>query len=77
MSGPAKRSPSIKEFTPSAVQDNGRRGEPKLGCDCVQCFGYCMVDQDEAMRQQSINAMHRGMVRPSWAPIDLLLKEAA
>jgi hypothetical protein len=34
----------------SAVFDNGRRGEPRLGCDCVQCFGYCLINQDEADR---------------------------
>lgn len=28
--------------------DNGRRGEPKPGCDCVQCFGRCLTDDDEA-----------------------------
>lgn len=32
------------------VEDNGRRGEPLPGCDCVQCFGYCMVDHDVARR---------------------------
>ena len=21
-----------------------------MGCDCEQCFGYCMIDKDEAMR---------------------------
>ncbi len=42
-------SPSIAELATS-VYDNGRRGNPKPGCDCVQCFGYCMVDQDEALR---------------------------
>jgi len=26
--------------------DNGRRGEPKPGCDCVQCFGRCLSDND-------------------------------
>lgn len=45
------RSPSIAELA-SAVVDNGRRGEPKLGCDCMQCFGYCMVDVDQALRDQ-------------------------
>ncbi len=34
----------------SAVFDNGRRGNPRPGCDCVQCFGYCMIDADEAIR---------------------------
>jgi hypothetical protein len=24
------------------IFDNGRRGNPRLGCDCVQCFGYCL-----------------------------------
>lgn len=44
-----KFNPSIEELA-SAVFDNGRRGQPKPGCDCVQCFGYCMIDGDEAMR---------------------------
>lgn len=43
-------SPSINELS-SAVVDTGRRGMPKPGCDCVQCFGYCLVDNDEAQRQ--------------------------
>ena len=33
------------------IFDNGRRGEPRLGCDCVQCFGYCIVDHDVARRE--------------------------
>ena len=33
------------------VFDRGRRGEPSLGCDCMQCFGYCMVDHDVARRE--------------------------
>ncbi len=32
--------------------DNGRRGQPLPGCDCEQCFGYCLVDRDEAMRSR-------------------------
>ncbi len=39
----------------SAVFDNGRRGQPKPGCDCVQCFGYCLVDNDEAQRCRFLN----------------------
>jgi hypothetical protein len=35
----------------TAVFDNGRRGSPKPGCDCVQCFGYCIVDQAVAERE--------------------------
>lgn len=37
----------------SAVFDNGRRGEPLIGCDCVQCFGYCLVDPEIAMRERA------------------------
>lgn len=35
----------------SAVKDTGRRGAPLMGCDCVQCFGYCDVDADQYMRE--------------------------
>ena len=35
----------------TAVYDNGRRGAPLLGCDCVQCFGYCIVDHDMRTRE--------------------------
>ena len=35
----------------TAVFDNGRRGMPRPGCDCEQCFGYCLVDNDEATRR--------------------------
>jgi len=34
----------------TAVQDRGRRGNPLPGCDCVQCFGYCLIDADVANR---------------------------
>lgn len=39
------------ENVASAVFDNGRRGNPRPGCDCEQCFGYCLVDADEAYRE--------------------------
>ena len=42
--------PLPNEKPATAVYDKGRRGEPLTGCDCVQCFGYCMVDGDEADR---------------------------
>lgn len=42
---------AIADLT-SAVFDNGRRGEPRPGCDCFQCFGYCLVDKDEAVRSR-------------------------
>jgi len=38
------------------VFDRGRRGEPAMGCDCVQCFGYCMVDHDVARREMTVRA---------------------
>ena len=40
-------------MTPSyaEIPDNGRRGAPISGCDCVQCFGRCLVDQDVALRE--------------------------
>lgn len=47
------RSPSISELA-SSVSDNGRRGAPKPGCDCVQCFGYCMVDESAALRARAL-----------------------
>lgn len=40
---------AIADLT-SGVFDNGRRGNPRPGCDCEQCFGYCLVDSDEATR---------------------------
>ena len=41
-----------QERPSTAVFDKGRRGNPLNGCDCVQCFGYCMVNGDEAVRVQ-------------------------
>lgn len=46
---PKTSGPAIAELA-STVFDNRRRGMPRPGCDCVQCFGYCLVDQDEALR---------------------------
>jgi hypothetical protein len=40
----------------TAVYDNGRRGMPKPGCDCVQCFGYCLVDAEVALRESFAKA---------------------
>ena len=36
----------MAERRESEIFDNGRRGEPRLGCDCEACFGYCIVDHD-------------------------------
>ena len=35
----------------SEVYDRGRRGEPLLGCDCFQCFGYCLIDREIVRRE--------------------------
>jgi len=40
----------LKDLEDSVVQDNGRRGNPLPGCDCEQCFGYCMIDGEERER---------------------------
>lgn len=32
-------------------QFTGRTGAPLPGCDCVQCFGYCIYDADTAARE--------------------------
>lgn len=47
----ATKSTSIPELA-SAIFDSGRRGNPRPGCDCVQCFGYCLIDKDEAVRHR-------------------------
>lgn len=37
---------AVKEPRPvTRVFDTGRRGGPRPGCDCVQCFGYCIIDR--------------------------------
>lgn len=46
----------------TAVYDNGRRGSPKPGCDCVQCFGYCMIDQEVAARELFARSDERAAV---------------
>jgi hypothetical protein len=40
---------SIKDIA-TEVFDTGRRGLPLPGCDCEQCFGYCLIDRDMAHR---------------------------
>lgn len=46
----------------SSVQDNGRRGEPKPGCDCMRCFGYCVINEDQALRDRALANDHRPAV---------------
>jgi len=57
----------------SDVVDTGRRGEPKPGCDCMQCFGYCLVDRDAAVRQQAL-LNDAGYRAPAYnAPLDAVI----
>ncbi len=39
-----------REQDDSEVFDTGRRGEPLPGCDCFQCFGYCMINREAERR---------------------------
>jgi hypothetical protein len=64
------KSLSISELS-SAVSDNGRRGEPRSGCDCMQCFGYCIINADEAFRLQSERQSRYRTARPEGEPLDL------
>lgn len=41
-------------FPETNVRDNGRRGAPKPGCDCEQCFGYCISDPDKYQRELAL-----------------------
>jgi hypothetical protein len=36
---------------PHEVPDNGRRGAPIPGCDCMECFGRCMIDPELRYRE--------------------------
>lgn len=58
------KAPAIDDLT-SAVFDNGRRGKPKPGCDCEQCFGYCLVDSDKALRDNIANGDSRSVIANS------------
>jgi hypothetical protein len=44
----------------SQVFDNGRRGLPLSGCDCVACFGMCMINPDIRYREGLRRADERG-----------------
>lgn len=61
------KSPSIESLS-SVVQDNGRRGAPRAGCDCMQCFGYCQVDEDVALRTRAL--ANDAAYKPSSSPLD-------
>lgn len=38
----------------SVLTDNRRRGDPKPGCDCMQCFGLCLVEHEVAIRHRAL-----------------------
>ena len=40
------------------VYDRGRRGEQLLGCDCFQCFGYCLIDR-EIVRREAVEQFYQ------------------
>ena len=46
-----KRRTKDDEGVASEVFDNRRRGEPLSGCDCMHCFGYCMIDRETEHRE--------------------------
>lgn len=55
MRKPPKSSTNSIQVLSTAVFDNGRRGEPKISCDCVTCFGYCLViDPEAALRERNV-----------------------
>jgi hypothetical protein len=71
----SKKSLSIKELA-SAVVDNGRRGAPLNGCDCLQCFGYCMIDREVAQRALIQTRNMRGASAHYTAALDVQLAHA-
>jgi hypothetical protein len=44
------------------MPDNRRRGNPLPGCDCLQCFGRCIIDQDAAARIGLVRVFERRRV---------------
>jgi hypothetical protein len=48
----------------SEVQDNGNRGKPRPGCDCMQCFGYCLIDADKYARDKAAS-----FAQPVWQQV--------
>jgi hypothetical protein len=53
MRKPPKSSTNSIQVLSTAVFDNGRRGDPKLGCDCIACFGYCITDPEVVLRERA------------------------
>lgn len=39
-------------------RDNGRRGEPLPGCDCLRCFGRCSIARNVSIREVAERRRH-------------------
>ena len=52
----------------TAVFDTGRRGMPRPGCDCEQCFGYCLKDTGRGATQEQAGGFRPRGARN--APLD-------
>lgn len=60
----------LPEKNAAEVYDNGRRGEPLSGCDCMQCFGRCLVNPEIRYRETLRRADERGRAaQDATAPI--------
>ena len=54
----------------SVLTDNKRRGDPKPGCDCVQCFGMCIVEHELAVRDRALLLDHAVVIVRGSGPLD-------
>jgi hypothetical protein len=54
-------------------QFTGRKGAPLPGCDCVVCFGYCIVDQDAVLRDR---AGQRALPKDMILPVDIQFRRS-
>jgi hypothetical protein len=59
----------------SQVFDSGRRGAPRPGCDCEQCFGYCFgfIDQDALIRAMNTGREFQQGIPDIDGPVDMIL----
>lgn len=58
--------PETQDKPSTAVYDKGRRGNPLPGCDCVQCFGYCLVAGDEKPSPRAQEGKAYGDLSYNW-----------
>ena len=47
------------------VPDTGRRGEPRIGCDCVYCWGQCLIDHGAQCRELFMEKAHAELAESS------------